>query len=71
MHDAQAKVIMSVARDSGCEADWRAIVPELMEGEPGSPEAREAEADVSIWAAAPWPIREHIDVIVGHPWAER
>jgi hypothetical protein len=46
-------------------------VPELIHGQPGSPEAVEAVLDVHVWSAAPMPCEMWVDVSCRHPWASR
>ena len=47
------------------------FVPELLQGEPGSPDAVEARLDLHIWTPGPGPAEWWVDVTHHHAWAVR
>jgi hypothetical protein len=47
------------------------VVPELLQGEPGSPDAVEARLDLHIWTPGPGPSEWWVDVTHHHAWAVR
>ena len=71
VHGAIARAVTSMAHEAGCEVSAEETVPELLQGEPGSPEAVEARLDLHIWTPGPGPTEWWVDVTHHHAWAVR
>jgi hypothetical protein len=59
-----------MAKEAGCEVAAEEVVPELLNGTPGSPEAVEARLDLHIWSPQP-DAQWFVDVTHHHSWASR
>ena len=70
-HGAVARACTSIAHEAGCEVSKEKVVPELLQGEPGSPDAVEARLDLHIWTPGPGPAEWWVDVTHHHAWAVR
>lgn len=71
IHGGIVKLLAGFARSVGAWTEEELIVPELLQGVPGSDTAVEARLDLHIWAPAPWPMELWVDVTHRHPWAAR
>jgi hypothetical protein len=65
-----ARLIGDFSKEAGASCFFEQVVPELLQGDPGSDEAVEAKADVHIWAAAPQPLNIFVDVTQRLPTAK-
>ena len=71
IHGAVARAVTSIAHEAGCEVSTEEVVPELLQGQPGSPEAVEARLDLHTWSPGPGPTQWFVDVTHHHAWAVR
>ena len=71
VHGSIARAVSSIAREAGCEVSAEETVPELLQGEPGTPEAVEARLDLHLWSAGPNPAEWWVDVTHHHVWGVR
>ena len=70
-HRAVARAIVSFCRETGLDAAEEVVVPELLQGEPGTDNAVEAKLDIHIWGVHPTPLEEWADVRANHPWRRK
>ena len=71
VHGAIARAVTSIAQEAGCEVSAEEVVPELLQGQPGSPDAVEARLDLHIWTPGPGPAEWWVDVTHHHAWGVR
>ena len=71
VHGSIARAVSSIAREAGCEVSAEETVPELLQGEPGTPEAVEARLDLHLWSAGPNLAEWWVDVTHQHVWGVR
>ena len=71
VHGSVARALTSIAREADCIVYTEEVVPELLQGTPGTDEAVEARLDLHIWAHPPHPAEWWVDVTHHHPWASR
>ena len=71
LHGGMERWLEAVAKECKLEAQLESVVPELLQGEPGSDEAVEARLDVVIFSPGPEPHEYYVDVAHVHPWSTR
>ena len=70
VHNALCSCIVRFARQSGVEVERAEVCPELVQGEPGTDDCREARLDVHLWSAVGVLYEEWLDITVTHPWRQ-
>ena len=71
MHGSIVKSLTAMAREADCEVSAEEVVPELLQGAPGSDGVVEARLDLHVWSAGPHPAEWWVDVTHHHAWAAR
>ena len=68
VHKAVQRRVDVMMQEAGMETEMECVFPELLQGEPGSPEAVEARADNHGWASHVPCTELWTDVAVVRPW---
>ena len=66
MHGSVVKALQAMCRECGCQTTLEEVVPELIQGEPGTDEAVEARLDLHVWSCTPFPAEWWVDATVSH-----